>query len=177
MNDRLKELKQKLKNPKVLMIIGLSGILLIALSSFIPQKKVENKSVATVDMEDYKRELEAAVSDIVEGITGDKKPTVVITLDSGIRYSYAGISESDSTNSSSEKSEQNSEKKSKSYITVRTADGGEEALLLTEIMPPVRGVAIICQGGDNAGISEKIKNAVKAALNITSQRVYIAGGN
>ena len=63
-----------------------------------------------------------------------------------------------------------------SYITVKTADGGEQALLVTAEMPEVRGVAVVCRGGDDELINEKIKNAVTAALNITSKRVYIAGG-
>ena len=43
-------------------------------------------------------------------------------------------------------------------------------------MPEVRGVAIVCEGGDNEIIAEKIQNTVTAALNITSKRVSIAGG-
>ncbi|MBP3706719.1 MAG: hypothetical protein J6J13_05690 [Clostridia bacterium] len=178
MSSRLKLIKQKLKNPKTLMLIGIIGIALIAVSSFLPKKaQVEKQSETSLDMDTYMKELETAVSDIVYGVTGDKKATVVITLESGIRYSYADINETDTSNSTGEKSEQTSAKKSQSYITVRTSDGGEEALLLTEIMPEIRGVAIICKGGDNEIVAEKIKNAVKAALDITSQRVYIAGGN
>jgi stage III sporulation protein AG len=44
-------------------------------------------------------------------------------------------------------------------------------------MPEIRGVAIVCIGGDNELIAQKIENTVTAALNITSQRVSIAGGN
>ena len=57
------------------------------------------------------------------------------------------------------------------------ADGGEQALLVTTEMPEVRGVAIVCEGGDSEAINEKIENAVTAALDITSKRVYIAGGS
>ena len=60
---------------------------------------------------------------------------------------------------------------------MKTADGGEQALLITEQMPEIRGVAIVCEGGDNEIINEKIKNTVTAALNITSKRVYICGRN
>ena len=41
----------------------------------------------------------------------------------------------------------------------------------------MRGVAVVCEGGDDEIINEKITNAVTAALNITSKRVYIAGGS
>lgn len=178
MNEKLVFLKERLKNPKILITIGIIGMVLIALSSFITDG---NESKATdgqtvIDIEEYKEELEEAVADIVKSVTGDKKATVVITLENTVKYSYADSSETDSSNSSGEKSEQSSEKKSQSYVTVRTSDGGEEALLVTEFMPQVRGVAIICKGGDNEILAEKIKNAVKAALQITSQRVYITGG-
>ena len=49
-------------------------------------------------------------------------------------------------------------------------------LVVTEIMPQIRGVAIVCELGDSPAIAERIQNAVTAALDITSQRVYIAGG-
>ena len=179
MNKTLGRIKEMIKNPKALITIGIVGIMLIALTSFFPktEEKAAVKPSTQIDMEEYKKELEAEVADIVAGVTGDKKATVVITLESSIKYSYADSTESDTSNSSGEKSEQSSQRKSQSYVTVRTSDGGEEALLITEIMPQVRGVAIICKGGDNEILAEKIKNAVKAALNITSQRVYIAGGN
>ena len=50
-------------------------------------------------------------------------------------------------------------------------------MLVTVEMPEVRGVAIVCDGGDNEYIAEKIQNAVTAALDITSKRVYICGRN
>ena len=101
---------------------------------------------------------------------------MVVTLESGIRYSYASADETDTTSATGSTTDQSSESKKQSYITVKTADGGEQALIVTEIMPEVRGVAIICEGGNNEITAEKIKNAVTAALNITSKRVYIAGG-
>lgn len=179
MNKIYGQIKTLITKPKVIITIGIIGIALIAITSFFPKEKekLPTDTCLQIDMEEYKKELETAVADIVEGVTGDEKATVVITLQSGVKYSYADATESDTSNSSGEKSEQSSQKKSQSYVTVRTSDGGEEALLITEIMPEVRGVAIICKGGDNELLAEKIKNAVKAALNITSQRVYIAGGN
>ena len=69
-----------------------------------------------------------------------------------------------------------SQSKSRSYVTVRTSDGSEKALLITEYMPDIRGVAIVCRGGENEQTAERIKGAVTAALDITSKRVYITGG-
>ncbi len=176
MNEKIKKITQ---NPKLLVISGLCGIALIFVSSLFggetKSTKTDTDTVAyTAD--EYRECLENDIKNIVTGITGDRKPTVVITLESGIRYNYASADETDTTSATGSTTDQSSESKKQSYITVKTADGGEQALIVTEIMPDVRGVAIICEGGNNEITAEKIKNAVTAALNITSKRVYISGG-
>ena len=176
MNEKIKKITQ---NPKLLIILGISGILLIFISSlFSGSDKSDEKTVSgsTYTAEQYCEMLEDNIKNIVTGITGDKNPTVVITLESGIRYSYASADETDTSSATGSTTDQSSESKKQSYITVKTADGGEQALIITEIMPEVRGVAIICTGGNQEATAEKIKNAVTAALNITSKRVYISGG-
>lgn len=177
MNEKIKKITH---NPKLLIILGISGILLIFISSlFSGETKTDSKTYAgntTYTAEQYTEMLENDIKNIVTSITGDKNPTVVITLESGIRYSYASVDETDTSSSTGSVTDQSSESKKQSYITVKTADGGEQALLVTEIMPEVRGVAIICSGGNAEATAEKIKNAVTAALNITSKRVYISGG-
>lgn len=177
MNERIKNLT---KNPRLLVAVGLCGIFLIFLSSFFTGKDKKSESDInlknSITAEEYRASIEESIKNIVSGITGDKNPTVVITLESGVKYSYAKIDETDSSVSSGNSTDQSSESKKQSYIIIKTADGGEQALIVTEIMPEIRGVAIICSGGNNNVISEKIKNAVTAALNITSKRVYISGG-
>ncbi len=177
MNEKIKLIIQ---NPKVLITVGICGILLIFISSiFSGSDTNESKNVKSIDKydaEQYCKSLEDDIKNIVTGITGDKNPTVVVTLESGIRYNYVSADETDTSSSTGNTSDQLSESKKQSYITVKTADGGEQALIVTEIMPQVRGVAIICSGGNSESAAEKIKNAVTAALNITSKRVYISGG-
>ena len=176
MNEKIKKL---IKNPKILVALGICGIILIFLSSFIPSgsdKKDTAVKNADCDAEQYRDMLENDVKNIVTGITGDKNPTVVITLESGVRYCYASADETDTSSSKGGTNDQSSESKKQSYITVKTADGGEQALTVTEIMPQVRGVAVICLGGNDEQIAEKIEKAVTAALNITTKRVYISGG-
>lgn len=177
MNEKIKKLIQ---NPKVLIVLGLCGIVLIFVPSLFSSSDKSNKKTDSTDSvytaEEYCETLEKDIENIVTHITGDKNPTVVITLESGIRYSYASADETDTSSSVGETNDQSSESKKQSYITVKTSDGGEQALVVTEIMPEIRGVAIICTGGNSEITAEKIKNAVTAALNITSKRVYISGG-
>lgn len=178
MNETIKRLLEKLKNPKLLIIIGTVGITLIALSSFIPSKK-ENNSISdntsNLSADQYKNNLENEIKEIVLGITGYDS-TVMVTLESGIRYDFADDTKDTVSTVTGQNSTADSRSNTKSYITVKDSSGGEKALVITERMPEIRGVAIICIGGDQENIAEKIEGAVCAALNITSKRVYIAGG-
>ena len=176
--NKLKEKISAIKNhPKLLLIIGLAGILLIFLSGYIPKMKTDKTAdTSGITAKEYSEIIRENVRDIVKGITGDKNPTVVITLESGIRYDYANEKESDTSASSGRETEENRKATKQSYITVREADGGEKPLVVTEMMPEIRGVAIVCAYGDSPTVAQKIQDAVTAALNITSQRVYVSGG-
>ena len=179
MNDVINKLTEKIKSPKVLVAAGLAGILLIFLSSFLgggDNGKKQAPSAESITAEEYRGELEQSVTEIVKSITGRDNVKVVITLESGIKYSYADIREGVSADKTESNSKSTSSESKQTYITVKTADGGEQALLITTEMPEVRGVAIVCEGGDDGETNEKIQNAVTAALNITSKRVYVAGG-
>ncbi|MBR4072353.1 MAG: hypothetical protein IKK24_00295, partial [Clostridia bacterium] len=75
MNEVLKNLAGRFKNPKLIIIIGICGILLIFISSFFDtdtRKTTEPKNSAeTLSTEDYRLSLENGVSEIVKSITGD----------------------------------------------------------------------------------------------------------
>ena len=180
MNKLLLKYTEKIKNPKTLVIVGIVGILLIFLSNF-GNSQAETINTSSLDMgissEEYREKLEKDVKEIVKEITGSSNVTVVVTLESGMRYKYADVTEGASTDKSENNTVSSSSELKQGYITVKTADGGEQALLVTTQMPEIRGVAIVCIGGDNEVISQKIENTVTAALNITSHRVSIAGGN
>lgn len=178
MNDIVNKYLKVLKNPKIIIIAGIMGIVLILLSTlFSSDKEKATKPNTQITAEEYKEVLEEDIKRTVRDITGSKNVSVVITLESGMRYSYADIKEETVTEKQEKENRTSDSGVKEGYITVKTADGGEEALLVTTEMPEVRGVAIVCDGGDNEYICEKIQNAVTAALDITSKRVYICGRN
>lgn len=181
MNEKLKKITDKIKNPKFLIIAAFIGIGLIFLSSLVPDFSKKQETAAKEDgvtEAEYKKELENSVKVMVRELSGDPEPTVIITLDSGIRYTYADQKKSETSSSSGkDKSAQSSESVTQSYITVKESDGSEKPLLVSKLMPQVRGVAVICENGNSEQVVESIKNAVTAALNITEKRVYITGGN
>lgn len=175
MNEMLNKIKIAIK-PKALFILGIGGIVLIALSSVFPLKSGSTKKANTLSTDEYSEKIKADITKIVTKISGDKNPTVVITLESGPRYTYADSRENDTAKTTGQTGDQNSEKTKRSYVTVRDSNGAETALIITENMPEIRGVAVVCSGGDDSDTADKIIGAVTAALNITSKRVYISGG-
>lgn len=179
MNEKLDKYLKLLKKPKTVLIIGLVGIGLIVLSSLFSSGESKKENVKTGEMtaEEYKAILEEDIKETVTDITGSKNISVVITLESGIKYFYADIREETLTEKKENEKESTDNETKSGYITVKTAEGGEQALLVTTQMPKVRGVAIVCDGGDNEQIAEKIQNAVMSALDISSKKVYICGRN
>ena len=177
------EIKEKLlktlKSPKLLLIGGLVGILLIFLSTIGNGEKKETlpPEQTVFSIENYQAELEEDIKGLVKEISGSKRVSVVVTLENTASYSYADTREEATTDKSGETLSETDTELKKGYITVKNADGDEEALLITATMPEIRGVAIVCEGGDSEIISEKIMNTVTAALNITKKRVYICGRN
>ncbi len=177
MNNILKKYSQKLKNPRVLIIVGIIGIALIFLSSLGGNDADTAKSVEDFSAEEYKESLEKDITKLVKSISGSRRVTVIVTLESSINYQYADtVEESDESKNDDKNTAEKSEIK-QGYITVKNADGSEQAILISKQMPEIRGVAIVCEGGDAPALNEKIQNAVTSALNITSKRVFIAGGN
>lgn len=179
MNETLNKYILKLRSPRFLIVAGLIGIILIAASSVFggSEEKNNKKSNEEFIVEEYRLSLEKDICDMVSSITGSKKVTAVVTLESGIRYSYADIREEITSDKTEKEASFSDNELKEGYITVKTSDGGEQALLVTTQMPEIRGVAIVCEGGDIEAINQKILNTVTAALNVTSKRVYICGRN
>lgn len=44
---------------------------------------------------------------------------------------------------------------------------------MTELQPTVKGVVIVCEGGDQPLVQQRVTDAVTIALNISSKRVCV----
>lgn len=183
------ELKLKLKKilPKskssFLILIGIAGLLLLLVSTFGSKEKASEKndksnvssSKTTTDI--YVDELESRLEAILSDMLSNSKVSVMITLDSGIEYVYAdeqktGVEvKNDRLSYKTEQSDSNQN----SYVIVKDANGNEKALLVTEIMPKIRGVVIVCESGQTEKVSTAVKTAVKSVLNIDESKICVIG--
>ena len=175
MDERIKSAAKKLKNGKTVMILGIAGILLIFLSSVLPTNSAKTDTVsATLSEDEYCENLQEQITALVKRISG-KNAKVVITLDTGVTYNYAAetkTSQSDKNGGSTNESEKSSEDK-KTVITDQNGD--ESPIIVNSFLPQIRGVAVVYFGADDNYINEKIASALKAALSVTSNQIFIYG--
>ncbi len=179
--QKLTEIFTKDKKLKIVVIIGLAGILLIFLSqfSFFDSKSSENSQTVSdsTSLESYSKELEEKIHALVCSIDGAGEAQVMVTFESDAEYVYAN-EEKKNTDKTEDKSGEDSQKTQEkedieqTLIIVQGSDG-EQALLKTTIQPKVKGVVVVCSGGDNAVVQERISDALTTALDIEYNKVCV----
>lgn len=163
-----------IKNNKKLALIVIAGFMIIVLIfiseldfNSIDSKKNEIKE--EMSTEEYCAYLEEKVTEIVECIDGAGKAKVMITLSETTEYVYA--TNDKNTRKNNDTSDDSSTEND--YVIIEK-DSNDTGLLIKTIEPKVRGVAIVCQGGNNSTVQNQIYSAISAVLNISTSRISIS---
>lgn len=180
--EKVKEWLLKDKSRYLIIFLGAIGIVLIFTSNFSKGKLKENKKIdkdfSMTDTYEYKKQLEENLKNIISEISGVGKAQVLVTLENSMQNVYA-MEQKKNKEAVEDKNENERSKKQESnevetrYITIKDSDGTEKALSVMQIQPTVKGVVVICSGGDNIDVKNKVVETVKTALNITSKRVFV----
>ena len=164
------------KKSAAILFIGLLGIALIFISGTFsetkePQPEIEEETAVTAD--DYRKQLEQELSEIISYIDGAGEVKILITMETGTEDVYAVEKKTEEKTSQSAEDDSGSSegeyKEENKYVTVKRKDGSEDAVLRKQIMPKIRGVLVVCDGGGNSVVKEKITQAVSGALNISGR--------
>ncbi len=140
-----------------LIILGLVGILLIGLSEWMGQPSAPSEDgVATVTVRQIEQALEERVTALLSRVDGVGDCYVMVTLEQSTQQVYASESASGG----------------ESVLTVST-DSGPVGLLITEIQPIIKGVVVVCDGGGNNAVCERVTTAVATAFNLSTRRVCV----
>lgn len=171
-----------MKNPKAVKIMvaaGLLGILMLALSSMFSSNTEDSVLPSADNMTSYEycEWLEEKIAQTVNEITGEKGAEVLVTLETGVEYIYATEQKKDNSNTGQTDGGKFSESGStaETYITVTDGNGNEAAVVLTELTPKIRGVSVVCRGGQKAEVANVIKSALATALNVPSENISVSG--
>ncbi len=186
----VEEIKNKfsgifIKNKKniLILLVGILGLFFIFISSDKKSdseniKNVDSKSNIDTSTENYVKNLEEKVRSILEKVEGVGQANVMISLNNGIEYVYAG--EEKKNSDKTEDIGQNDSvkvKKSDNYeqklILVDGPNGKRQPLVKTMIEPSIKGVLVVCTGGEDISVQDRVVEALTTVLGISSNKVSI----
>lgn len=171
-----KKEKPDIKNKtKIIFILGIAGILLIFLSEIIPSgdkdtsKKSSSNNTSTCDETDaYKESTEKQLKELLENVNGVGECDVMVTVEGTTEYVYAQ-NQSEFSDSDGGKV---SDKKENNIVVVEK-DGEKQALVKKIIKPQISGVVIVCKGGGDLSVKERVLNAASTALNLPANKICV----
>lgn len=170
LTERWKEWRTRLlgkdKTVRVLLWVGVAGILLIGISELFPScSRTEDTAAVNLTADQVEQALEERITHLLRQVEGVGSCRVMVTLESDARTVYAADTVS-STGADGAAS------LSEEYLTVET-DTGPVGLLVTRLQPTVKGVAVVCAGGGNTAVQQRVTQVVATAFHISERRVCV----
>jgi len=162
----LKNVLKKENALRLVMVLGICGIALLALSSFgsggeepREEPKQEEPNAA------YARTLEQDLTRIVTAITGERDPAIMVTLENTGSRVYA------------EDEKESSQEKESTHVVLEDSQGAQSPLTVTQVQPRIQGIVIVSARAKDPAVKEKLTNAAMTALGIPSSRVCVTCGD
>lgn len=163
----MKETFEKLKKDKKALftvLLGLTGMLLVLVSE-IPGFSDDSVRTASTDESIFYQNLEESTEKLISKIDGAGKVSVMLTYDSTEEKVWAKDTQEKNSDGNTDTDEK--------HIII-DAEDGETGLAVKVIYPKVRGVAVVCTGGDDPTVKSEIKALLSALFDIGSNRISIA---
>lgn len=155
-------LQDEKKRVNFLVCIGVAGMLLLALSEWKPQENLSPdtnpEKTTAASHEDYAAQLQQQLRELISHVDGVGKVEVMVTLACKEENVYATDSQTSTDGSCS-------------VSHVLLGDGG---LVETVQTPQVLGVAVVCEGGGNAAVQNRVSELVAALTGVKSNHITVA---
>ncbi|MBQ6789031.1 MAG: hypothetical protein IJO81_02455 [Clostridia bacterium] len=162
-------MKGKLKGFKpsrvtvITVICAVIGLVLLLFSGGGAEKKTDNDDYRSVVS--YTEKLENRVSELCLSVEGVNEVSVLLTLESGSEFVYA--------DNIKDESREGGRSYTSDYIIIEK-DDGTSPVVTCEIYPKIRGVAVVCNGGDKPAVQKKLTELLSAALGISAGKIRIS---
>lgn len=178
MLNKIKE--EIMSNPKkrnILIVVLFIVLIFIVFSSFVtPKKGNESAKVDEISsVKQYEKELEEKITSIINDIEGVGNTKVMVTLDSVVSYEY--VKESKENIDSVLSGEDITSKKAnyeEKYIFIEDQNGKKQALVKKQLAPQIKGVVIVCDGGDKPVIISMLVETISTIFDIKSTQISIS---
>lgn len=153
-------LQDEKQRVNLLLCLGLAGMLLLAVSAWIPDEKDTSQTAApqAVAGTDYAAELETRLEEMICQVDGAGRTRVMVTLQNGEESVYATDSEVGTDGAGS---------------TTHVVVSGD-ALLETVVTPRVLGVAVVCEGGGEAAVQNRVSTLVETLTGVGANHITVA---
>ena len=186
----MQRLLQNDKSRKIIVVVGVVAILIIFFSGFFGGDKSKTSNTESAQqvstniqtVEEYKTQTEQSLTNLINGIEGVGNASVLVTIEKSSEQVYA-TEEKTSTqtqqdkNTTSTTKNQSNNSNETTYLVIKNSDGTQQPIAVTQVQPIVKGVVIVCNGGDDPIIQQKVIQAVTTALDIKSNRVSVIQSN
>lgn len=144
----------------LLLGLGLAGLLLIALSEWLPKSDAGIAAQSPSAEQDYISTLELRLEDLIGSVEGAGRTRVMITAENGEESVYAKDMEQSADGSWQEQH-------------VLLGSGGAQGLIETVYVPTVLGVAVVCEGGADAAVQLRVTQIVQALTGVGSNHITV----
>jgi len=131
---------------RVLAAAAVLGLLLLVWGRARASAPASSGGAPEVSLRFYTELLEERVAALCREVGGVREAHVLLTLEGGVEYVYA-----------------------------EAARSAETPLLLQQISPQIRGVAVVCTHGGDSAVQRTITELLSAALGVPASRIRVAG--
>lgn len=141
-------------------VLGVIGLLLVIVGGEgnAVQGGKTDAAASEESVRYYTEELENRIADLCRQIDGIHEAHVLLTLEGGTEHVYA----------------ENESGSSRDYV-IMDSKSGDAPILIGEIYPKIRGVAVVCTHGGDSNVQRTVTELLAAALGIPSSRIRVAG--
>ncbi len=162
---------------RIVFVLGIAGIMLIALSSLNTGAKPANKGTESlsseqdyIESERFRQQITDELETILTNIDGVGDCRVMISVEGTSEYYYA-----ENIDKMQEYSSNGSNEKYTNEVVVIDSGGTKQALVRKKVKPKINGVVVVCSGGGDITVKERVIKAVSAALNLSYGKICVEG--
>ncbi len=175
--ERIRSIFEKCPKGLLIMLPALLGILLLCGTGKYEKHaettgEVSNDLPQELSLEAYTRLTEEKLTSVVGAMQGVTEPHVMVSFESSFENVYANNAKllEGPSGLSGDVGTKTSEKQ---MVLAGNKASGEEPVLLKQMCPKVRGVLVVCGGGDNENTKKRITEAASALFGISEDKIFV----
>ncbi len=151
-------------------ILAILGIIFILLVFFMTadensEKKDQNLNISDTAITaegEYELLLENRLEELISSVEGAGECKVMVTLSKGEYKIFAKDSYEDERENKYE------------YVIVNESSGKDSGLVVNVVSPEIKGVAVVCEGGDSSVVHSEIVDMLCSVLSLKSTQISVS---